>query len=69
MDIIKIVLILFVVFFAIAGVGYLTDFILYRNAETNCDFGYVTDCKHCLSIYGCHLGLRKKRYSKRWRDG
>ena len=69
MDIIKIVLILFVVFLAIAGVGYLTDFILYRNAETNCVFGYGRDCRYCSTISGCIHGLKTKRYSKRWRDG
>ena len=69
MDIIKIVLTLFSVFLIIGCIGYLADFILYRNAETNCDFGYSTDCKRCLLLDGCHLGLKKKRYSKRWRDG
>lgn len=69
MDIIKIVLILFVVFLLIGGIGIVTDYILYRNDGTNCDFGYGRDCRYCSTISGCLHGLRKKRYSKRWRDG
>lgn len=69
MDIIKIVLIFLAVFLVMGGIGTLTDYILYRNEGMNCKFGYGRDCRYCSTIDGCLHGLRKKRYSKRWRDG
>ena len=56
-------------FLLIGGIGTVTDYILYRNAETNCVFGDGRDCRYCSTISGCLHGLKKKRYSKRWRDG
>ena len=68
-DIVKIVLILVIVFLAMGVINVLIDYILYRNKDVNCDFGYDYNCEHCKIIDGCLIGFKKNLYSKRWRDG
>ena len=68
-NIVKIVLILVIVFLAMGVINVLIDYILYRNKDTNCDFGYGYNCRDCWIMDGCLIGLKKKFYSKRWGDG
>ena len=69
MSIVIIVSLLFMILLMVGGVGVCIDYIMYRDRDTHCSIGYMRDCRHCSVVDGCLVGINKRRYSKRWRDG